>query len=484
MAARCQLLSLVLVLLAAAIGAHAQAQVQSPLGPGAPPMELPRGVSNPAEYTSYLAALNTADATKRAQALEIFVAWYPNSVLRTGAYEQAMAAWQTAGDPAKADALAVRLLQLDPDNVRALVNRAYVGRARATAGAADGLATAVAAAQQGMAALPKWQRPAALSEPDFTRLKLQFVAIFDGTLGFAALQAKDYGKARSHLLEAVTIEPDTMPDIYQLSVAMLEGQPLDALGFWYAARAIAVSRKAKNEPAAASIEKYARSRYHHYHGSEQGWADLLARVAAGSNRPPGNFAASISRALTPSESAVQMASGESGNLSFVEWGFVLSHRDDSPDNRTAADKVWKAIGEKQKGGARLKIPMKVVSATPDRLQGAISEENQASNTVDLDVELDHSLSPLPAVGSEIAVVGSLGNYRSQPFLFYLTKAELADESLPVAGGVCADPRPQMCTLEYRAACGTRRDGSRKTYGNACSACADSEVVSQGAGACP
>jgi hypothetical protein len=66
----------------------------------------------------------------------------------------------------------------------------------------------------------------------------------------------------------------------------------------------------------------------------------------------------------------------------------------------------------------------------------------------------------------------------------MTRAELAPESLPVAGGACADPRPQMCTHEYRPACGLRRDGSRKTYGNACTACSDPQVVTQAAGACP
>jgi hypothetical protein len=65
----------------------------------------------------------------------------------------------------------------------------------------------------------------------------------------------------------------------------------------------------------------------------------------------------------------------------------------------------------------------------------------------------------------------------------MTRAELAEESLPVAGGTCADPRPQMCTRDYRPTCGVRRDGTRRTYGNACTACADSEVVAQGAGPC-
>jgi hypothetical protein len=42
----------------------------------------------------------------------------------------------------------------------------------------------------------------------------------------------------------------------------------------------------------------------------------------------------------------------------------------------------------------------------------------------------------------------------------------------------------MCTRDYRPACGQRRDGSRKTYGNPCTACSDPEVVTQAAGACP
>jgi hypothetical protein len=190
--------------------------------------------------------------------------------------------------------------------------------------------------------------------------------------------------------------------------------------------------------------------------------------------------------MTPAEAAVQaVADNDPGQLSFSEWEKVLAHRDASDANKAAAEKVWKAIGDKQKGGeARLKISMKVISATPDRLEGAITDENQASNTVDLSVVLARPLSPLPAVGAVISMVGTLSDYRPKPFLFVMTKAELADRSRPVAGGPCADPPAPMCTRDYRPACGSRRDGSRKTYANACSACADPNVVTQAAGACP
>lgn len=444
------------------------------------------GFANPAEYDSYMAALNTRDAAKRATAMEVFVAWYPGSVLKVEALEQAIAAWHAANQPAKADVMAARLLQVDPDNVRALANRAYAGRTRAAAGDAAALPPAVAAAERGLIVLPQWQKPVSLTDSAFARVKEQMAGVFNGTLGFAALQAKDYDGARRYYRLSVAAEPDNLQDVYQLTVAQLEGTPLDALGFWYAARAIAIARAARNEAAAADIDRYVRSRYRIYRGSEEGWNELVARVVAGERAPPANFVKSIPRMLTPPEAAlVLVEENDPSSLSFANWALVLRHRDATPANKAAADKVWQAIGVKQQGGgARLKIAVKVISATPDRIEAAITDENRAGNIVDLVVTMARPLSPLPAVGASISVVGMLSDYRAQPFTFLMTRGELAPESLPVAGGPCADPRPQMCTRDYRPACGIRRDGSRKTYGNACSACADPDVVTQGAGACP
>ncbi len=442
--------------------------------------------ANPAEYDSYMAALNTRDAAKRATAMEVFFAWYPGSVLKVEALEQAIAAWHAANQPAKADVMAARLLQVDPDNIRALANSAYAGRTRAAAGDAAALAPAVAAAERGLIVLPKWQKPVSLTDAAFARVKEQMAGVFNGTLGFAALQAKDYDGARRHYRLSVAAEPDNLQDVYQLAVAQLEGTPLDALGFWYAARSIAIARAVKNEAAAADIDRYVRSRYRLYRGSEEGWSELLARVAAGERAPPDNFAKSIPRMLTPPEAALVMVEeNDPAALSFANWALVLRHRDATPANKAAAQKVWQAIGVKQQGGgARLKIPVKVISATPDRIEAAITDESRAGNVVDLVVTMARPLAPLPAVGASISIVGMLSDYRAQPFTFLMTRGELAPESLPVAGGPCADPRPQMCTRDYRPACGIRRDGSRKTYGNACSACADPDVVTQGAGACP
>jgi hypothetical protein len=402
------------------------------------------------------------------------------------AMQHAMAAWQAANQPDKAGAIAAKLLQNDPTNVHALAYRVYAARARALQGDSSALAPMVAAAEQGLAALRQWRKPASLDDQAFARDKLRITAQFKGALGYFALQAKDYERARRYLREAVAADAANLQDVYQLAVAQLEGSPLDALGFWYAARSIAIARAAKSEAAAAEIERYARSRYRIYRGSEDGWKQIVARAASGDGQPPANFVKSIPRALTPAEAAVVVVEeNDPGTLSFADWALVLRHRDASEANKAAAEKVWAAILDKQQGGStRLKMPVKVIRATPDVIEAALTDQAKAMNEPDLHIVMARPLAPLPAAGANISIIGSLSEYQAQPFKLVMTGAELAEESLPVAGGACADPRPQMCTREYRPACGLHRDGTRKTYGNACSACRDSDVVSQAAGACP
>lgn len=47
--------------------------------------------------------------------------------------------------------------------------------------------------------------------------------------------------------------------------------------------------------------------------------------------------------------------------------------------------------------------------------------------------------------------------------------------IPASALVCEDPRPEMCTMDYRPACGTTSAEEKKTYSNACAACSDPKV---------
>ncbi len=49
---------------------------------------------------------------------------------------------------------------------------------------------------------------------------------------------------------------------------------------------------------------------------------------------------------------------------------------------------------------------------------------------------------------------------------------------------CTEPRPKVCTADYRPACGVSVGGDVKTYGNACNACGDATVIGYVDGECP
>jgi hypothetical protein len=105
---------------------------------------------------------------------------------------------------------------------------------------------------------------------------------------------------------------------------------------------------------------------------------------------------------------------------------VLSCRDKSPANKTAADRVWQDIQTKEKNGeAKLKIPVKVI-AVPDNnsLDVALGEDNQAANKADMHVTMDKPMTKPPAVGSNIDIIGVISEYTPDPFMFTMTKGDL------------------------------------------------------------
>jgi len=48
---------------------------------------------------------------------------------------------------------------------------------------------------------------------------------------------------------------------------------------------------------------------------------------------------------------------------------------------------------------------------------------------------------------------------------------------------CTEPRPQICTLEYRPTCGFDAETIGTDYASPCNACADAAVVGYRHGAC-
>src|SRR5215471_18797954 len=405
-------------------------QTQPGQQPGTPTSQ--KVIKDPAEYNAYITALNTQDPAARGAAMEAFVKQYPQSVVLTDALEQAMAAYQQAGNSAKVEELAKRLLSTNPNNIRALAIVTALGRGKATVGDTKALQEMCTYSQTGLQQLPSWAKPEGMLDADFQKLKTQMSGIFNGAAGFCALQAKKYPQARDFYTQAFQIDPNDLQNVYQLAVADLEQNPIDLNGLWYCAKAIQLAQKQNNAQAAGGMAAYCKAKYKRFHGADDGWNELLASTAT-ETALPSDFKARIKPAPTPCDLAVQaVQQNDPATLGFSDKEFILSKANCSPANKDAADKVWQSILTMEKNGeARLEIPVKIVSATTDTIDAAITDENQAANKADIHVELEKPVTKAPAPGTMTKITGVITKYVADPFMFTMEKGALPAAKPPV-----------------------------------------------------
>src|SRR3977135_2888055 len=184
------------MLLVAAVTAVAQtapapaqpAPQQTPTPSPAAPQK--KEIKDPAEYNAYVGAVQQQDAAAKISGLEAFLSQYPNSVMKEDALELLMGAYQQTNNAAKMNDAAQRLLQANPNNLRALALMAYTKRAAAEANQnpQQNLAEAAQYADRGLQALKTASKPEGMSDADFEKLKSQMSTIFNGVSGIAALQ--------------------------------------------------------------------------------------------------------------------------------------------------------------------------------------------------------------------------------------------------------------------------------------------------------
>jgi tetratricopeptide (TPR) repeat protein len=380
-------------------------------------------IKDPAEYNAYITALNTTDPAAKGQAMEAFVAQYPNSIVKMEAMEQAMNGYQQAGNQQKVEQIARQILQIDPGHVRALAIVVFIERNQIKDAATGKKAREDA--ERGLQQLQNWKPTEGISAADAEKLRNQMLLIFAGTAAFGALQQQDYANATKFYEQALKVDPNDLANNYQMAIALLQSNPMNPLGFWYGAKALSAAQT-QNPQAFQAWSPYFLAKYKKYHGNTDDWNQRIA-AAATQTAPPDNFVASIPLAPTPCDLAAQaVQQNGAAALSFSDWELVLGCRDKTPANKTAAEQVWQEIQSKEKNGeAKLKIPVKVI-AVPDAstLEVALSDDNQTANKADMRVTMDKPMVKPPAPGATIDVIGVISEYTPDPFMFTMTKGEL------------------------------------------------------------
>jgi tetratricopeptide (TPR) repeat protein len=409
-------LLLVLANLASGQAPPASQPQASPAAPASPaPPAQKKEIKDPAEYNAYVGAVQQSDPAAKISGLEAFLTQYPNSVMKEDALELLMGTYQQANNQAKVIDTANRLLLANPDNARALVLLAY--NERATQKWAD----AKQHAERGLQAVTKMAKPDGLSDADFAKQKSQLSGLLNSVAGFSALQLKDYTSAQKYLRPAVEADPNNVENVYPLALSYLTAAPEDDVnGLFFIARA---ANLVADPAGKASIIKFGHSKYVKYHGTEQGWDELLAQTKT-TPVPPAGFTITQYVPPTPQQQAADLVKTKKPEeMSFAEWELVLS-----VGTQEDQDKVWNTL----KGKNLQMAEVQVITASASKLELAASVDDIDQKRADIELSFPGPIPVrmVPKEGDKINFEGTPVSYTPSPFVMVMEKGALLTKAAP------------------------------------------------------
>jgi hypothetical protein len=349
-------------------------------------------IENPAEFNAYQTASTQADPKAKASGLEEFLKTYPQSVVKKAVLEDLTLTYQQIGDSANATNAAGRILQLDPNNWRAILisvinKKSECGKTNDPQTCDD----AAAIAQKGLTVA----KNAEFSDGDWQKATELGYPIFHSAIALDLLVSKKDSKAaqEEYKKELMLFQlPDTtkglgLVDTLQLAEAYAKPDARDMVqAIWFYARAWNFAPAAYK----AQIEPKLEYWYKRYHGGIDG-VDAVKTAAAATLFKPDTFT------IVPAPTADKLAhdalvGGDPTKLNLEDKEFILANgvKEDS-------DKLWALLKDQT-----TPVPGVVIEATASVIKVAVTQDAKDSKVADFIVNLKKPLDDkdIPAVGFE------------------------------------------------------------------------------------
>jgi hypothetical protein len=430
-------------------------------------------IKDAAEYNAYANATSQSNPAAKAQAIEAFLQQYPNTVAKGAVLADLMASYQASANAPKMLDAAKRLLQVEPNNLRALTAVVYLEHTQSNGNQAM-LDDAASVAQQGLNAT----KDSCTSQADYDKLKDIATPVFYSAIGAddtAKKDAKGATDAYSKELQSykdptqTTVVPALL-DTYYLGNAYLQLDPKDLKNaIWFLTRFSEFAQQPYKQQGEAAAEYW----YKKYHCAQndaacnatppKGYADIqqLAAVPANVFPPaaynitpappppsPADLAhqaivstagcanatpappppASASPGATPAEapaaapaaSAAPAVSAPAACTDALKKSIGLSDEEFILANGDQQDQqlIWSIMN-----GVTAEIPGVVVTATADSVQLAVTQDAQQSNTADFTVNMKAPLKTPPAVGTKVTYIATFDSYTQKPAMIILKDGE-------------------------------------------------------------
>jgi hypothetical protein len=350
-------------------------------------------IKDPAEFNAYQNATTQTDPKAKAAALETFLQTYPQSVVKNAVLDSLVDTYQATGDSDKTLSAASRLLQVDPNNMKAVFFSVAIKKGQCIKTSdAQTCDDAGALALKGLS-IPK---PAGVTDDDWKKQTSATYPVFHSTIALDdAISKKDFKAAIAEYRAELMLFTDDqsksigLADMLQLADAYTKpGDGKDLVqAVWFYARVwdfAPAAYKAQIEP---KLEYY----YKKYHGALDG-LDAIKTQAAATTFPPGTLA--ITPAKSPAEQIHDLiaATPDLNTLALADKETVLAL-----GSKEDADKLWALLKDKE-----TQVPGVVIEASTTVIKIAVTQDAKDAKVPDFIVNLKTPLAEkeVPAVGFE------------------------------------------------------------------------------------
>src|SRR5580658_2436858 len=359
--------------------------------------EQPLSIKDPAEFNAYQMATTQSDPKLKAAALESFLQTYPQSVAKSLVLNDLVDLYQTIGDPDKELSADTRMLQVDPNNIKATLYLVLIKKqqgSKVNPPDAVTLDDAAAQAKKGLTLT----KPAETSADDWKKMTDAAFPIFHSAIALDFVAKKDFKSAVDEYKAELMLYPQDqtktgpgLVDTLNLAEAYVNVNPkkpdpkdlVQAIWFY--------SRAWDYAPAAykPEIEKKLDYWYNRYHGGMDG-LDAIKTQAQATEFPGGDV--SVAPAKTPQEKIADIIKNTPDlkvlALSDKETILAYGSKDD-------ADKMWAVLKDQQ-----TPVPGIVTEATASVIKLAVTDDAKQSKTPDFIVNMKEPLKDkdVPAPG--------------------------------------------------------------------------------------
>jgi tetratricopeptide (TPR) repeat protein len=384
------------------------------------------------EYNAFLALTKETDLHKKITDAEAFLAKFADTDFKDLAYVQELTAYQQLGDGPHAIEAGEKALAANPDNLDAL---RYVCFAmpfvyKATeADAASKLSKTDEKAKHGLEVIQKLKKPDGVQEDQFNQAIKGLRSVFNGTIGWVALQKKDYAAAITSLKTASEDDPSNNLTFSMLGQAYLQSTPPDYdNGIWSLARSVALANASKS-PNAAALQKYYDQVYTNRHGSNAGEQDILAQAATSVN-PPDGFKVAPAPKHAPT-----------GNQ-FVDAFY--SYEDALKAGGDTEKQQWAALKDQPFGGPGFVDSVEPgADADTTLVHIDISDESKANDgTYDITLKDAQPEAKHLAKGAPVRFQGTMSEYGMTPSFTITLAGTINDDDLAAGQEKSAKPKPR------------------------------------------